>query len=597
MLRLLVLFTFLVSIAADCPAQDARAAADFLETYNSLLAGISTVSAEASWRAMTDVKPEHDGERVGANKAFARFAGDRQIIERARRLKRLALEAKDGAGLPPFALRQLEKILLAAAESPGTIPEIVAARVEAESRQSSIQDGFEFQVDGKKLSANDIDRILATSRDLEERKQAWQASKEIGKPLKAGLIDLQKLRNAVAREMGHSSFFALQVADYDMTVAEMDALLAGFVRDTKPLYQHLHTWVKHKLAERYGAPVPPRTIPAHWINNRWSQNWTGIVEAADLDPYFAGRSAEGIVKQAEAFYVSLGFEPLPEVFWTKSDLYPVPAGEARKKNSHASAWHIDLGRDVRSLMSVEPNERWFGTAHHELGHIYYYLSYTRPEVPPVLRAGANRAFHEGIGELIAIASQQTPYLKQVGILPAEKTVEAVPFLLNEALAETIPFIAWSAGVMSRWEEDLYERNLPPSEFNARWWRYVRDFQGIEPPEPRSEDFCDPATKTHINDDAAQYYDYAIATVLKYQLHDHIARKILEEDPTACNYYGRKDVGEFLRSILALGATRPWREVLREATGEDLSTRALLAYFRPLQEWLEKENAGRKVGWE
>jgi len=295
--------------------------------------------------------------------------------------------------------------------------------------------------------------------------------------------------------------------------------------------------------------------------------------------------------------VSLGFPRLPAAFWKRSDLYPVPPGESRKKNSHASAWHVDLVDDVRSLMSIEPNTRWFKTAHHELGHIYYYLSYTRPEVPPLLRAGANRAFHEGIGELAAIASLQTPYLKKLGVLPADREVPLIRFLLNEALAETIPFIAWSAGVMSRWEENLYEHNLAPGEFNARWWRYKREFQGIEPPAPRGEEYCDPATKTHVNDDPAQYYDYAIATVLKYQLHDHIARRILHEDPRSANYYGRKEVGDFLRSILRQGATRPWREVLREATGEDLSTRAMLEYFQPLREWLEKENAGRKVGWD
>jgi hypothetical protein len=33
---------------------------------------------------------------------------------------------------------------------------------------------------------------------------------------------------------------------------------------------------------------------------------------------------------------------------------------------HASAWHINLRDDVRSLMSIEPNSRWFTTAHHWL---------------------------------------------------------------------------------------------------------------------------------------------------------------------------------------------------------------------------------------
>ena len=589
--RLFLAGALLVSPAATGAEGAAGRVQEFLDLYDSLLTGLGAVANQAAWQAVTDVTPEHDAERTGANKVLSKFTGDPGIIERARAFLR------DRQALSPLQARQLQKLLLAAAESPGTIPDIVAARVEAESRQSSIQDGYQYRLDGKAVTANDIDNLLERSRDLDERRRAWEASKEIGKELRGGLAELQKLRNAVAREMGYSSFHALQVADYDLTVAEMDALLQGFLRDTRPLYAQLHTWVKHELAKRYGVLPPPGAIPAHWINNRWAQNWTGIVEAANLDRYFEGREPSWILKQAEAFYVSLGFGPLPDSFWKKSDLYPVPVGEKRKKNSHGSAWHIDLGSDVRSLMSVQPNTRWFKTTHHELGHIYYYLSYTRPEVPPLLRAGANRAFHEGIGELIAIASLQTPYLKAAGILPPEKEIETIPFLLNEALAETVPFIAWSVGVMSRWEEDLYEKDLSAGEYNARWWRYKKENQGIEPPSPRGEEYCDPASKTHINDDPAQYYDYAIATVLKYQLHDHIARKILKQDPRSANYYGSKEVGDFLKSILKQGATRPWREVLREATGEDLSTKALLEYFRPLQEWLEKENAGRKIGWE
>ena len=40
---------------------------------------------------------------------------------------------------------------------------------------------------------------------------------------------------------------------------------------------------------------------------------------------------------------------------------------------------------------------WFTTTHHELGHIYYYITYTNPDVPPLLREGANRSYHEGMG--------------------------------------------------------------------------------------------------------------------------------------------------------------------------------------------------------
>src|SRR5437870_12686561 len=82
---------------------------------------------------------------------------------------------------------------------------------------------------------------------------------------------------------------------------------------------------------------------------------------------------------------------------------------------------------------------------------------------------------------------------------------------------------------------------------ARWWKYVSDFQGIEPPSPRGEEFCDAATKTHINDNPAYYYNYAFATVFKFQLHDYIARKILHQPPQSCNYADNKEVGAWLRS--------------------------------------------------
>jgi peptidyl-dipeptidase A len=145
--------------------------------------------------------------------------------------------------------------------------------------------------------------------------------------------------------------------------------------------------------------------------------------------------------------------------------------------------------------------------------------------------------------------------------------------------------------MTHFEHDLY-RGLSENEYNDRWWRYVARFQGIEPPGPRGEEFCDPATKTHINDDAAQYYDYALSYVILHQFHAHVANEILDEDPRNTNYYGRTDVGEFLRSILELGATEDWRQLMRDVLGEEISARAMLEYYSPLMDWLRAENEGR-----
>jgi peptidyl-dipeptidase A len=580
-------------LLAACGKTAKDEADEFLENYTARLKGLTAATSEAQWLANTDISPEHDSLSAAAEKTFSRFIGDKVTIETTREL---LAKAED---LDSLQVLQLKKIWLAAARYPGTIPGAVDSLIEAGTRQTSLLYGFDYTLpekDGKprSVSTNDIDNILVESDNERERLAAWTASKEVGKNLRDGLSQLQVLRNRVAREMGYSSYFDLQVADYGMTTEEMMALMDQLVREIRPLYTELHTWARYELAKRYNRPVPEQ-LPAHWVPNRWGQNWPGIVQAVNLDELFKDKSAEWVVQQAERFYMSIGFPQLKQNFWEKSDLYPVAEGSTRKKNNHASAWHMDLQDDYRSLMSVEPNADWFGTTHHELGHIYYYIEYSTPEVPLMLREGANRSYHEGMGDLMDLASTQRPYLEDLGLLPKNITINEIQWLLNDALSNSsVVFIPWSAGTMSHFEHDLYEENLPPQEYNNRWWQYVLKYQGIVPPTERGEEYCDAATKTHINDDPAQYYDYALSCVLKFHLHDYIAREILHQDPRNCNYYGNTEVGEFLKSIMRPGAMKDWRSVLRERTGEDLSARAMLDYYKPLMDYLKVLNEGRTV---
>jgi peptidyl-dipeptidase A len=99
------------------------------------------------------------------------------------------------------------------------------------------------------------------------------------------------------------------------------------------------------------------------------------------------------------------------------------------------------------------------------------------------------------------------------------------------------------------------------------------------------------------DNPAYYYNYAFATVFKFQLHDYIAREILHQPPQSCNYADNKEVRTWLNNILKKGGTEDWRKVLKKATGEDISTRAVMDYFKPLMSWLEEQNKGRQIGWE
>ncbi|MCH8303625.1 MAG: M2 family metallopeptidase [Candidatus Marinimicrobia bacterium] len=562
---------------------------EYIDSYTETLLVLYYEAAEAQWQSNTMII---EGDTVNshrtnvANEKMASFTGSIENIERSRKF----LERK--AELEPLQVKQLEVILYGAADSPQTVPELVKQRIAAQTAQVETLYGFDFKIDGKSVTTNQIDETLRTSTDMDERLAAWSSSKEVGVELRDGLTNLVYLRNSTVQALGYDDYFQYQVSDYDMTVEEMTDLMNKFNRELRPLYRELHTYWRYELAEKYGQPVP-EMIPAQWLPNRWGQDWTALVtvEGLDLTSALADKDAEWIVKQAEEFFVSLGYDRLPASFYEKSSLYPLPEDATYKKNNHASAWHLDLQNDIRSLMSVEPNPSWYETTHHELGHIYYYMAYTNENVPPLLRGGANRGYHEAIGSLIGLASMQKPFVEAIGLLPEGGEINEIEALMYEALNYVV-FIPWSCGVMTMFEMGLYNGEITPDNYNAKWWDFKQKYQGIVPPGERGEEYNDAASKTHINNDAAQYYDYAISNMLLFQLHNHIAKNILNQDPHATNYFGSKEVGSFLWSILEKGASGDWRELLREKTGSDLSANAMLEYFQPLMAWLQEQNTGR-----
>jgi len=57
------------------------------------------------------------------------------------------------------------------------------------------------------------------------------------------------------------------------------------------------------------------------------------------------------------------------------------------------------------------------------------------------------------------------------------------------------------------------------------------------------------------------------------------------------------VGAKLNAMLEMGRSRPWPEALEAFAGSpEMSGKAVVAYFAPLQAWLEEQNKGQQCGW-
>ena len=514
----------------------------YLDAYNIMFQKLLIANNEAQWKLNTMIIEGDTATSkmaTDAAEAFASFTGSKENIEKTQ----IWLKSKDK--LTPLQVKQLEAIIFMAGSNPEIAGDIVKQKIKAETDQISLLYGFKYMLNGKEVTTNNIDEILKTSAVLDDRLEAWTTCKEVGTTLKSGLENLRNLRNQSVQALDYKDFFAYQAAEYGMSSDEVMQSCKQMINDVWPLYRELHTWARYELAAKYKQPVP-EYLPAHWLPNRWGQDWTAMVnvEGINLDETLKSKSAQWIVEQGEEFYKSLGFDALPKSFYEKSSLYPLPADAAYKKNNHASAWHLDNDKDLRSLMSVEPNTEWWGTVLHELGHIYYFKTYSNPDVPIILRGGANRAYHEAMGSLIGLAALQKPFLQNFGLVGKDVVSNDTLNMLKEAL-DFVVHIPWGAGVMTGFENQLYSKNLSKDQFNKAWWDLVKKYQGIVPPTERGEMYCDAATKTHINDDAAQYYDYSMSNVLLFQFHDHIAKKILKQDPHNTNYWGSTATGKFL----------------------------------------------------
>jgi peptidyl-dipeptidase A len=589
-LKIFIGLLLLIIIGCSSESQTQKEVQAFLDNYNKEYQKYGFMWNQGEWALNTKIV---EGDTVTSKNAqeaqsrYAKFTGSKENIEKAT----MYLESKDE--LTELQVRQLNRILYLAASNPETVGDIVKEKIKADTKQTELLYGFDFKLNGKSISPNEIDDLLNTESDVNKRLKVWEASKEVGIGLKDGLANLQQLRNKSVQALSYDDFFTYQVSDYGMTVQEMNDVCLGMIKDIWPIYRELHTWARYTLAKKYGEDVP-EMLPAHWLPNRWGEDWKKLVktEGVDLDENLKQYSPEWIVEKGEEFYVSLGFEKLPQSFWDLSSLFPAPPNADYKKNNHASAWHMNFDNDVRSLMSVIPNTRWWRTSLHELGHIYYFIAYSNPDVPMILREGANRGYHEAIGSLIGLASLQQPFLEELGLMPQGVEVDKIQALLKEGL-EHVVFIPWSAGVMTEFEYELYSNELPKDQFNKKWWELKKKYQGIVPPYERGEEYCDASSKTHINNDAAQYYDYAISYVLLFQFHDYIATKILNQDPHATNYYANKEVGNFLYNLMYPGASVDWRDHLKKSISSEMSAKPMVDYFEPLMDWLREQNKGRK----
>ncbi|KAH9492523.1 hypothetical protein Btru_046312 [Bulinus truncatus] len=394
------------------------------------------------------------------------------------------------------------------------------------------------------------------------------------------------------------------LSEYESKTFEDD--VANLLAEIHPLYEQLHAYVRRRLKAFYGEDKFPPSghIPAHILGNMWAQQWGNILPLvtpfpnkppADVTTEMVKQNytVEQMVKLAESFFVSLGFQNMTKIFWDKSEF--VRPKDGRDFACHPSAHNLFAPGDFRIKMCAEVNSDFLITTHHEMGHIQYYMEYEH--LPFLYRGGANDGFHEAVGDVMALSVQTPEHLHKIKLTDkvSNDNESDINFLMKMALSK-VAFLPFGY-LIDIWRWSVFTGETKPDHYTQHWWDLRCRYQGVFAPVERHTVDFDPGAKNHVATDTP-YMRYFISYIIQFQFHKAACDAAGYKGPLhRCDIYGSQAAGEKFRRMLRMGESRPWQLAMKALTGQKkMDATPLLSYFKPLMDYLKNENKN-DYGWD
>jgi peptidyl-dipeptidase A len=492
-------------------------------------------AAVSWWDANVEATDANERQRVAAELALSDALADGELFR--------AVDEARANGADGLVRRQLD--LLHASLLPHQVPETIRHRiVELEASVEARFAQHRGEVRGRLVDDNEIKRILRASDDVDERREAWEASKTVGAAVAEDVRELARLRNEAARSLGYRDWFALAVATSEMDETKLFETLDECDRLTADAFAEWKAATDARLAERFGCAVD-ELRPWHYEDPFFQE--VPAAGGVDLQSVFEEKD---VVELARATYDGIGVDTAPIL--DRSDLYPRDG-----KCQHAFCIDVDREGDVRVLANVEHDRYWADTMLHELGHGAYDTGFDA-SLPWLLR-DTHLTVTEGIAILMGRLALEAEWLEGVAGVAVGDAGELDARLRAAQAAELLVFTRWVL-VMTNFERALYAD--PEAELASTWWSLVARYQLLTPPEGRRAP--DWAAKIHVACAPVYYHTYLYGNLVASQIRDTL-------DVVAGGLVGRREAGALLAErIFRRGQSLRWDHLLEEATGEPLT---------------------------
>jgi peptidyl-dipeptidase A len=527
---------------------------EFVKNLEAKYAPLYKESATASWNAETSGKEDLYAKAADLEFKMSKIFANKEDFEKVKKFK------ESGTIKDELLKRQLDVIYNAfLGEQIDSVK--TKAMIDLQSKISQEFNNFRPVVGKDTLSDNQVDSILRSSTDSKLLQATWTASKKSGAVVSAQVIELVKMRNAAAKELGFKNYHEMSLKLSEQDPAEIEKLFNELDSLTADAFASLKNDIDTYFADRYKIKKE-ELMPWHY-QNRFFQEAPNIYPV-ELDTYYKGKD---IIEVTKNYYKGIGMDI--EDMLKKSDMF-----ERKGKNQHAFCMDVDKEGDVRVLCNTKNNSYWMNTLLHEFGHAVY-SKYTDRQLPFFLRDAAHTFTTEAVAMFFGRLSSNPQWMiENLGISP-EEAKKISDDCYKTLRLEQLTFSRW-AQVMYRFEKGMYEN--PDQDLNKLWWDLAEKYQMLKRPEGRNEP--DWASKIHVALYPCYYHNYLMGELLASQFSYYIAKNYYKtEDLRSLSFGNNPEVGKYMiEKVFKPGMKYEWNDMIEKATGEKLTAKYYAKQF-------------------
>ncbi len=527
---------------------------EFVKNLESKYAPLYKDACLASWNAETSGKEEDYTKAADLEFKMSQLFANKADFEKVKKFK-------ESGNIKDELLKRQMDLIYNAFLGEQIDSAKTKAMIDLQSKISQAFNNFRPVVGKDTLSDNQVDSILRSSTDNKLLEETWKASKKSGAVVSAQVIELVKMRNAAAKELGFKNYHEMSLKLSEQDPTEIEKLFNELDSLTRDSFASLKNDIDSFFAARYKIKKE-ELMPWHY-QNRFFQEAPKIY-AADLDVYYKDKN---IIDVTKAYYQGIGMDI--EDILKKSDMF-----ERKGKNQHAFCTDIDKEGDVRVLCNTKNNSYWMNTLLHEFGHAVY-SKYTDRQLPFFLRDAAHTFTTEAVAMFFGRLSSNPQWMVDNLGISADEAKKIAEDCYKTLRLEQLTFSRW-AQVMYRFEKGMYEN--PDQDLNKLWWDLVEKYQMLKRPEGRNEP--DWASKIHISLYPCYYHNYLMGELLASQFSYYVAKNYYNtEDLKNLGFSKNPEVGKyFIEKVFKPGMKYEWNVMIEKATGEKLTAKYYAKQF-------------------